>query len=117
VDPAADFCYLTTVGRVTGNPHTIEIWFASIDGRTLYLLSGGGEASDWVRNIRADGAVRVRVGNEEFDARARVVADPEERGRGAQLVYEKYQAGYGGDLTAWRERSTVVAVTVLSDKP
>ena len=23
-----DFCYFTTVGRVTGRPHEIEIWFA-----------------------------------------------------------------------------------------
>ena len=105
-----DFCYLTTTGRVTGKPHTIEIWFASPDGRTLYLLSGGGDASDWVRNIRANGGVRVRVGDEESDARARVVADPDERGRGAQLVYAKYQPGYGGNLEDWRERSTVVAV-------
>ena len=33
-----DFCYLTTTGRVTGQPHTIEIWFA-VGGRTLYMLS------------------------------------------------------------------------------
>lgn len=107
---AADFCYLTTVGRVTGKPHTIEIWFASTAGRTLYLLSGGGEKSDWVRNIRANGSVTARVDDTEFDAIARVVEDADERGRGAQLVYEKYQPGYGGDLTEWRERSTVVAV-------
>ncbi len=35
-----DFCYLTTRGRVSGRPHEIEIWFA-LEGRTLYLLSGG----------------------------------------------------------------------------
>ena len=33
------FCYLTTVGRVTGRPHTIEIWFAR-EGSTVYMLSG-----------------------------------------------------------------------------
>ena len=30
-DPALageTYCYLTTTGRVTGKPHTIEIWFA-----------------------------------------------------------------------------------------
>ena len=39
-----DFCYLTTVGRVTGRPHEIEIWFA-IEGQTLYMLSGGQDRS------------------------------------------------------------------------
>ena len=46
------YCYLTTRGRVTGRPHRIEIWFA-IDGETLYMLSGGGERSDWSRTCAA----------------------------------------------------------------
>ena len=45
----ADFCYLTTTGRVSGRPHTIEIWFA-LHEHTLYLLSGAGDRSDWVKN-------------------------------------------------------------------
>ena len=51
-----DFCHLTTRGRVSGRPHEIEIWFALDDG-TLYLLSGGGERSDWVRNLRTEPSV------------------------------------------------------------
>jgi nitroimidazol reductase NimA-like FMN-containing flavoprotein (pyridoxamine 5'-phosphate oxidase superfamily) len=46
-----DYCYLTTTGRVTGHPHEIEIWFG-MDGDTIYLLSGGGEKSDWVKMAR-----------------------------------------------------------------
>ena len=34
------YCYLRTMGRVTGRPHEIEIWFGAYDGR-LYLISGG----------------------------------------------------------------------------
>ncbi len=34
------FCYLTTTGRKTGRPHTIEIWFGFAND-TFYLLSGG----------------------------------------------------------------------------
>ncbi len=33
-------------------PHEIEIWFAD-DDDTLYMLSGGGDRSDWVRNLRS----------------------------------------------------------------
>src|SRR5207248_6601462 len=58
------FCYVTTIGRVTGRPHQIEIWFAREPGaRTIYLLSGGRDRSDWVKNIRADAAVIVRIGD------------------------------------------------------
>lgn len=48
-----DYCYLTTTGRVTGSPHTIEIWFG-LEGDTLYMLSGGGRSSDWARKLLFD---------------------------------------------------------------
>ena len=91
---AAPFCYLTTSGRVSGRPHTIEIWFALAD-RTLYLLSGGRDRSDWVRNLLADPDVNVRIGRRDapaLAARARVVApgsDEDELAR--RLVTGKYQ--------------------------
>jgi hypothetical protein len=47
-----EYCYLTTTGRISGRPHEIEIWFG-INENSLYLLSGGGERSDWVKNIRS----------------------------------------------------------------
>ena len=110
---AAPFCYLTTTGRVSGRPHTIEIWFA-LQGRTLYLLSGGGDRSDWVRNLLARPEVTVRIGRRDapaLAARARVV-DPgsDEDDRARRLVTGKYQPGYGGDLSSWRRSSLPVAV-------
>ena len=105
-----DFCYVTTRGRRTGQPHEIEIWFAA-DGDTLYLLSGGGDRSDWVRNLRADAAVTVRLGETTRPGRARVVAaGTDEDARARRLVFEKYQPRYGGDLSDWRVRALAVAI-------
>ena len=110
---AAPFCYLTTTGRVSGRPHTIEIWFARSD-RTLYLLSGGGDRSDWVRNLLAHPEVTVRIGRRDgpaLAARARVLdpgSDEDELAR--RLVTGKYQPGYGSDLSGWRRSSLPVAV-------
>ena len=107
------FCYLTTIGRVSGRPHTIEIWFA-LDGRTLYLLSGGGGRSDWVRNLRRHPEVTVRLGRRdaaEVPGTARVVepgSDEDELAR--RLVVAKYQPSYGGDLSSWRRSALPVAV-------
>ena len=107
------FCYLTTVGRVSGRPHTIEIWFAR-QGGTLYLLSGGGDRSDWVRNLLTWPEVTVRIGRRdaaELPGRARVVeagSDEDEQAR--QLVVAKYQPSYGGDLSSWRRSALPVAV-------
>ena len=39
-----EFCYLTTTGRRTGRPHTIEIWFA-VDRGVVYMMAGGRERS------------------------------------------------------------------------
>jgi deazaflavin-dependent oxidoreductase (nitroreductase family) len=104
------YCYLTTRGRLTGRPHRIEIWFA-IDGDTLYVLSGGGERSDWVKNLRRTPAVSIEVGSGRFEGRARIATDPAEDERARTLVHDKYAPGYrGGDLTEWRRTSLPVAV-------
>ncbi len=55
-----DYCYLTTTGRVTGNPHGIEIWFGA-RGNSIYLLSGNGRGSDWVKNLLKNPQVTVRI--------------------------------------------------------
>jgi len=106
-----DFCYLTTSGRVSGRPHEIEIWFA-LAGRTLFLLSGGGDRSDWVRNLLAEPSVTVRVGDTTYDATARAVEAVEESERGRGLVFEKYQPRYDGSLERWRRESLLVALDV-----
>ncbi|HEY8491849.1 MAG TPA: nitroreductase/quinone reductase family protein, partial [Dehalococcoidia bacterium] len=95
-----DYCYLTTTGRVTGRPHTIEIWFG-LHGATLYLLAGGRERSDWVRNLRRDPAVTVRLGRAVLRGRARVVTEAAEDGLARRLLLEKYAPRYRGDLTDW----------------
>ncbi len=113
---AEQFCYLTTTGRVTGRPHTIEIWFA-LEGRTAYLLSGGGRRSDWVRNLIHKPEVTLRLGDETFPGRARIVSDPSEDERARGLVHDKYRLGYGGDLTRWRRSSLPVAVDLADPAP
>ncbi len=105
------YCYLTTTGRVTGHPHRIEIWFA-IDRETLYMLSGGGDRSDWVKNLRRDPAVTVEIGPDTFEGQARLVTDPIEDERARALVHDKYAPGYRGDLTNWRQSALPIAVEV-----
>ncbi len=83
-----DFCYLTTTGRRSGEPHRIEIWYAR-HGDTLYLLSGGGRRSDWVRNIEVHKSVTVELDGVVYKATARVAEDGEESERARRLVFDK----------------------------
>jgi deazaflavin-dependent oxidoreductase (nitroreductase family) len=101
--------HLTTVGRVSGRPHTIEIWFAQ-HGTTLYMLSGGADRSDWVRNLTRTPVAEVRVGGHEFRGVGRIVTDPGEDRLARDAVHDKYSVLYRGDLTGWRETALPVAV-------
>jgi len=104
-----DFCHLTTTGRRTGKPHTIEIWFARRN-RSLFLLSGGGESADWVRNLRKTPAVRVRIGSRTVPATAREVT-PEEDALARRLLDEKYMGWKAGKrLSSWARNALPVAI-------
>jgi deazaflavin-dependent oxidoreductase (nitroreductase family) len=115
MDPweVADLCYVTTRGRQTGSPHTVEIWFGMM-GDHLYLLSGGGEASDWVRNIRAHPEVVVdlrRPGVEPRAGRARIVTDGGEDLIARRVLAAKYQGWReGAALSSWARSALPVAV-------
>ena len=105
-----NFCYLTTVGRKTGKPHTIEIWFARENGN-LYLLSGGGESADWVRNLRKTPEVHVRIGSRSVAAKARAVTAPEEDALARRLLDEKYMGWKTGKrLSSWARNAFPVRI-------
>jgi deazaflavin-dependent oxidoreductase (nitroreductase family) len=103
-----DFCYLTTVGRVSGRPHEIEIWFA-MENQTLYILSGGRDRSDWVKNLRRNPEVTVRLAGKHFEGRARLVESEEEDELARRLLVEKYERT-PGSLANWRRTALPVAV-------
>ncbi len=109
----ADYCYLTTTGRVTGRPHTIEIWFA-LDGPTLYMLSGGGASADWVKNLLRAPEVAVRIAEVTWAGRGRVVERAEEDALARRIVVAKYQPRYTGDLTDWGITALPVAVDLTT---
>lgn len=109
-DADLDFCYLTTTGRVSGEHHRIEIWFA-LHGDTVYLLSGGGDRSDWVRNLKASGDVVLEIGGTKRSTRARVVAaGTDEDALARRLLVAKYTTRDPDDLGEWGRNALPVAV-------
>ena len=109
-DPQAyrdvEFCYLTTTGRVSGKPHEIEIWFAchpEPTSRVLYMMAGGRDRADWVRNLRHEPAVSVRIGDTILAATAQIIApdEPDEQ-LARELLCDKYQDWRSGQpLSDW----------------
>jgi len=80
-----------------------------VEGDTLYLLSGGRGSSDWVKNLIADPAVEVRVGDETHAATARVVEDPDEDALARRLLLKKYSPRNSG-LSGWGKSSLPIAL-------
>jgi deazaflavin-dependent oxidoreductase (nitroreductase family) len=90
--------YLTTTGRITGKPRTIEIWFV-VYQKDLYVLAEHYHRANWVQNIKMNPVVNIRIGDHnEMAARARIL-DPRldsESWRSVQaLAIEKYGWGDG----------------------
>jgi deazaflavin-dependent oxidoreductase (nitroreductase family) len=89
--------YLTTIGRTTGLPRQIEIWFVVCRER-FYLFAERGESAGWVKNIRRDPKVMVRIGEWQIDATARVLdrqADRKQWDLVASMADQKYGWGEG----------------------
>ena len=104
-----DFCYVTTTGRTSGRPHRIEIWFAAHPERdTVYMLSGGRERADWVRNLVASPRCTVDIGDAHFIGYGRVIEATDEDEPARTLVHDKYADG--DDLAGWRATSLPVAI-------
>lgn len=103
-------CYLTTTGRVTGKAHEIEIWFAA-RGRTLYILSGGRDRSDWVKNISREPRVSICIDGQTFPGMAEIVEGTDEDLSARQTVVAKYYGWHDGPLpNAWARESLPVAI-------
>ncbi len=111
-----DFCYLTTTGRVSGKPHTIEIWFA-VDGGAVYMMAGGGTRADWVRNLMKNGEIAVAFGRPDAEAyagRAHVIdaqTEPEPDALARRLLAAKYQGWREGKpLSGWARTALPVVI-------
>jgi len=110
-----DYCYLTTRGRVTDKPHEIEIWFG-LRNKTVYLLSGGMDKSDWVKNLLKNPSVTVRIAEHDFKATARIVEGKEEEMMARNLLADKYhERRANGSLGKWARTALPIAIDLQGE--
>ena len=90
------YLYLTTTGHRSGKSHVIEIWYVEHEG-CYYIVSEKREGAHWVQNIRANPAVRYRLGTDINDGAAAVdgVASIPEEASLIAAVKAKMDAKYG----------------------
>ena len=106
------YCYLETVGRVSGRPREVEMWFAADPQMDrIFMLSGGGDRSHWVRNLRAEPTVRVRIGGAWWSGIATEVSVGPEDALARRLLAAKYQGWQpGAPLSGWARTSLPVVI-------
>ncbi|WP_327148152.1 nitroreductase/quinone reductase family protein [Nocardia sp. NBC_01329] len=75
---------LETTGRVSGVPRVVPVGGRRI-GNEFWFVSEFGDRSDYVRNIRADGRVRVRLRGEWYSGTAYLLPDDDAVRRLASL--------------------------------
>src|SRR5688572_1831787 len=79
---------LTTIGRRSGKPHTIPVWFM-VDGPLVYLNTLD-TTRDWVRNAQKNPEVRLDFGAFTLAGRLRAVTDERVDARARELLRGKY---------------------------
>ena len=78
---------LTTRGRRSGRQYTTPIGYVSADapgpphppGAVVYLFRAAPGGADWLANLRAQPAVRVRIGLRHYQARASIIRGERQR--------------------------------------
>jgi len=105
------YAWLTTTGRRSGQPRTVELW-SVLAGRTLHFLAGGGEDAQWVRNADVEPEVVVGLGQRVYAGRAR---RPEpgsaEEMSARRRMATKYQGWQpGAPLSRWAREALCIAV-------
>lgn len=95
---AVKFLYLTTTGRVTGQPREIEIWFVEVEEK-FYILAEHFHKTQWVKNILRNPRVSVCIEGQTYEATARVL-DEEKDSELWQLAQnlEREKYGWGDGL-------------------
>ena len=100
---------ITTIGRKTGKPRRLEIWFHNMDGE-LYITGSPGKKRDWLANLIATPEFTFHLKQSlkaDIPARATPIFDEPSRRDILARIIEKL--GGGRDLEAWVESSPLVS--------
>ena len=107
---------ITTIGRKTGEPRRIEIWFHRLDGR-YYITGTPGRPRDWYANLVAHPEFTFHLkesATADLAATARPVTDTAEREKilaGLLAPLSDFTSKPGQEPEVWVASSPLVEVT------
>ena len=100
---------ITTIGRASGQPRRLEMWFHNLDGEIF--ITGTPGKRDWYANLLVNPAFAFHLKRSaiaDLAARATPIVDPAER----RAVFGRLlpRLGHAADLEAWLAGSPLVRV-------
>jgi deazaflavin-dependent oxidoreductase (nitroreductase family) len=107
---------ITTIGRKSGEPRRIEIWYHRLDGR-YYITGTPGRPRDWYANLVAHPGFTFHLkqsATADLSATARPITDPGEREKvlaGLLAGLPGFTDKPGQEPEVWLASSPLVEVT------
>jgi deazaflavin-dependent oxidoreductase (nitroreductase family) len=115
------FLLLVHAGRKTGKPYSTVAMVLSYDPRTheAVICSAWGKDTDWIRNIRANPALKVQIGRESFTPGHRFLSDDESVAVVAEFQHRHpYRTHLLASVLGWEDlRSPAAARAFVSTRP
>ena len=87
---------ITVIGRKTRREYSTPVWFVR-DGKTVYLLPGGGSRSNWYRNALKSSRIKISSGKVSLELAAKSVTDSFKISSIVDKFRKKYGATYYSD--------------------
>jgi hypothetical protein len=101
---------ITTIGRATGRPRRLEIWFHNLDGRIF--ITGTPGRRDWYANLLANPGFTFHLKETveaDLGAMSHPVTEPEERRSVLEMLLPRL--GYSDRMDQWMADAPLVEVT------
>jgi len=101
---------ITTIGRASGRPRRLEIWFHNLDGR-IYITGTPGRR-DWYANLLANPGFTFHLKESvqaDLDAIGRPVTEPGERRGVIETLLPRL--GYSDRMDQWMDGAPLIEVT------
>jgi len=102
---------LTTLGRKSGAPRTVPIWFVPAGPRTILVQHATSAPANWYRNLVADGSVSIDFGGGPIRAQATPITDAARIRDVLAQVRKKYWSAWLIQLLGRRATALAAEIT------
>ena len=107
---------LTTIGRKSGQPRSVTIWFVIPDAGHVHVQHSSRAAAQWYKNLLQNPEVQMDFGDGPIKGRAVPIKDTGEIEAVLRMVRSKYMMAWFFRLLGWGRTPQVATIEVTEGK-